>query len=285
MGLFRDEDHNYSLSGVITVGGEQLLIGDPVPLGPFRSVTTILSALDKSGPLVGWAKNTVAEIAVRKYDLLGEMIRSGDPKAAQRWLASLPDYQRDTAAGTGTNVHMLAEALANGQPISEEDAQSPKVKQYARFMAELHPIYVGVEQMVVSLTHAYAGTGDDWCKFPAESIPRLAEWGFKTVTPDSLFAFDTKTGKGIYPEHGLQLAALDNAEYWGWADREDLIDAPRATHFGILHLLDDDYKLVPYDVGPEEFETFLALQTAYEWRETRAKSIMVKKPKVTKEKA
>jgi hypothetical protein len=285
MGLYRDEDHRYSVSGVITIDGEQLLIGDPVPIGPLVSITTFLGALDKSGPLVGWAKNTVAEIAVRKYDLLGEMIKSGDPKAAQRWLASLPDYQRDTAAGTGTNVHMLAEALANGQQISEEDAQSPKVKQYQRFMAELRPIYVGVEQMVVSFTNAYAGTGDEWCKFPAESIPALLSWGWRDVTPESLFLLDTKTGKGVYPEHGLQLSSLDNAEYWGWSDRDELIEAPKATHFGILHLLDDAYKLIPYDVGPEEFETAMAIKRAYEWTEGRAKSIMVKKPKVTKEKA
>ena len=279
MTIFRDEEHRYSVSGTLTIDGEQLVIGDPVPIGPLVSVTTFLGALDKSGPLVGWAKNTVAEIAVRKYDLLGEMIRNGDPKAAQRWLASLPDYQRDTAAGTGTNVHMLAEALANGQTISEEGAQSPKVQQFARFMAELRPTFVGVEQMVVSFSHMYAGTGDEWCRFPAESIPALLSWGWRDVTPESLFLLDTKTGKGVYPEHGLQLSSLDNAEFWGWSDREELIPAPRATHFGILHLLDDNYKLIPYAVGPEEFETAMALKRAYEWTEGRAKTIIQKKPK------
>jgi len=57
-GLWRDEAHNYFYGGN----------------GPFASVTTVTGTLDKSAPLVGWAKRETAACAIRNHDMIGEMM-------------------------------------------------------------------------------------------------------------------------------------------------------------------------------------------------------------------
>src|SRR3990170_4434209 len=62
IGLARDPKHNYFLDGN----------------GPIISVTTVLKIVDKSGPLVGWAKRITAEAAVdHRADLEGWVALGG----------------------------------------------------------------------------------------------------------------------------------------------------------------------------------------------------------------
>src|SRR5450759_4615536 len=72
---------------------------------PLPSVTTVVGVVDKSGPLVGWAKRQVANAAVRNLDVLSTMVATAGSESAARWLATIPGYQRDSAADVGTRVH------------------------------------------------------------------------------------------------------------------------------------------------------------------------------------
>jgi hypothetical protein len=157
MGLYHDEDHNYFASGVLTIDGEQLVVGDPVPIGPITSVTTALDVLDKPA-IPRWAAKRVAETAVWKHSVVGEMIAAGGEATTFEWLKGVPWNERDKAAERGTNAHLIAEAIANGQPIPDEERDSPRIKQYLCFVAEWQPQFVGVEQQVVNFTEMYAGT-------------------------------------------------------------------------------------------------------------------------------
>jgi hypothetical protein len=241
-----------------------------VEVGPLVSVTTALKALDKSGPLVGWATRETAAAAIRNLDVLQTMVKESGAPAAQKWLQTKPGYIKDTAADLGSRAHMLAEAIANGQEISAEDQENPKVRQYLRFIAEWEPQFVGVETMVVNFTEAYAGTADIWCRLPTDVDED--SWQYE------LWLLDIKTGRSTFPDMGLQLAALHHAEWTNAPEPNEpamLIPSPKATRFGILHLQDDKYDLIEYQVTDEDYQAFLSIKAAHEWTEGRAKSVVL----------
>jgi hypothetical protein len=262
-GLWRDSEHRYFVSA--TLGGEY-----SVEVGPLVSVTTALKALDKSGPLVGWATRETAAAAIRNLPLLTQMVQESGAEAAQRWLQTKPGYIKDSAADSGSDIHMIAEAIANGQEISAEQEANLKVRQYRRFVAERQPIFVGVEMMVVNFEEAYAGTADIWANLPSESDPTIFD----------LWLLDIKTGKGTYPDMALQLAALHNANWTNGApETDELVESPKAARFGILHLRDDGYDLIEYAVTEEDYQAFLAIKRAHVWLETRSKVVVLGKVK------
>jgi hypothetical protein len=279
-GLFRNADHRYYVSGTLRASEDEAY---SVEVGPLVSVTTALKALDKSNALVGWAKRTVAEIAVAKHDILGPMIEQGGAPAAVNWLKGMPDYQRDTAAYLGSRIHMLAEAINNDQPISEEDALNPKVRQYIRFVAEWEPQFVGVEQMVVNFSEGYAGTADIWCRLPTgETLSVDTGEGIRTERALELWLIDIKTSnltRGPYEDHWLQLAGLNGGEWWGWPDKEELEPAQHAQRFGILQLADNDYTLWEGKVGPAEYDAFVNVLKTHKWLNGPLKDVKVGKVK------
>src|SRR5664280_2828664 len=112
LGLSRTAGHVYSWNDGANV------------YAPLPSVTTVIRVLDKSGPLVGWAKRETAACAVRNLDMLVRMRETGGDAAATDWLKKIPDYQRAGAADTGSRVHRLAEQIARGgEPeVTADDA-------------------------------------------------------------------------------------------------------------------------------------------------------------------
>lgn len=253
VGLWRNEKHHYwwaEESGTV---------------GPMPSITTIIKAVDKSGPLVGWAKKITAEAAVRNLDLVAGVVREFGQDAAIDALKKLADAKRDKAGDLGTRVHALAEVLAHGKPEDVADLvispeESPYVNAYLRWMEEWKPVFFAAEYMVCSLTHRYAGTGDLVVQMRGE------RW-----------RLDTKTSTGVYPETGLQLAAAHYAEFSGRPNDPKKYAIPKATRHGVLHLRPDGtYAVVPYAVTPDTFAVFLAARAVWQWLEGDAKQIVGK---------
>jgi hypothetical protein len=239
-GLERSETHKYRWNG-----------GSWQP-----GVTTVIRALDKSGPLVGWAKRETAACAVRNLEMLDTMVRSGGPEAATRWLAAIPDFQRDTAANLGTRVHALAEAIARKVEVEVDEDAAPFVTAYLRWRDIYKPRVVNAEFMVYSETHRYGGTADLAAKINGE-----------------LWLIDIKTGKGAYAETALQLAGLHHADFAGRPNDAKRYKVPPATRFGVLHVRPEGAELIPYDVTETEFAAFLACRQLHDWLELRAPGI------------
>ena len=194
--------------------------------GPLPSVTGILNIVDKSGALVGWAKRETAACAVRNLDMLAAMRQAGGDVAAVNWLKAIPDYQRDTAADIGTRVHALAESTAKGIPVTPTDEERPFLAAFQRFLDEWQPRYLATEEMVASLTHRYAGTLD--------AIVRRC-------FDQELVIVDYKTGREIYPEVGLQLAAYARGEFMGLPDGSER-RLPEIGVGAVLHLTPTGYE-------------------------------------------
>ncbi len=277
MGLYHDASHAYFCAASLDEDHY-------VEVGPILSVTTGLKSMDK--PFIPrWAARTVAERAVDSHADIGKMITDGGRQSTIDWLKGVPWHKRDTAADSGTNFHMLAEAIENGQTISEADMENPRVKQFLLFRAQynpqpiMHPIgfRMGVEQMVVSFTERYAGTAD---RFALMSVPHPDgpnpkdpyKGGTMPELPE-LWVLDYKTSdldkSGPYDEHWLQLSGLNNAEWWGWADKEMLEPALHATRAGILQVNDDHFTLWEGAIGEPEYQTFLHAIRTYEWMQSQ----------------
>lgn len=240
-GLTRDANHLYQWNG-----------GDPIP-----SVTTIIGILDKSGPLVGWAKREVGNAAVRNLDVLAKMVETAGSESAARWLATIPGYQRDTAANRGSDVHALAEALSRGQEVPIPEEIAPYLDAFQAWRREWTPRYIAAEEMVCSLRYGYAGTLDAIVEIAGET-----------------WLVDYKTSKGVYPDTALQLAAYAHADFIGRPGIAHKFRLPKATQYAVLHLTRDGYEFIPFDVTADTFKAFLAARDLWAWREGAAKRVI-----------
>lgn len=254
LGLTRDAKHVYGFNDGATV------------FYPIPSVTTAIRLIDKSGPLVGWAKRETAASAVRNLDALLAMRKEGGPDAAINWLKTIPDYQRDRAADRGTSVHAIAEQIIRGQTPEIPEELGPYVAAYHGFIREWSPKWIAVEQMVCSLKHGYAGTFDAFA-----------------VIGNERWLLDIKTGTGVYAETALQLAAYGAAEFIGRPGDPRKYRVPRATRFGVIHVVPEGAELVPYAVDRGDFAVFLKALEVWHWTQGKAKTV-VGKP-LTKETA
>jgi hypothetical protein len=245
LGLSRSVSHGYTWSDGTNA------------VGPLPSVTTIMGVLDKSGPLIGWAKRITAEAAVDNRDQLATWMELGGRAGAISLLTKAASVKRDKAADVGTRVHALAESVARGVPVELTEEERPFLTAYQLFLKEWEPRYLATEEMVVSLTHGYGGTFD--------AIVEMA---------GDVWMLDTKTSKGCYPETSLQLAAYTFADFIGRPADGKRYSIPPITAYGVLHLRPEGYEVVPYAVDQETFNAFLYARRLYEWRETQAPKVM-----------
>lgn len=247
LGLTRDEKHVYGWNDGTTV------------YHPIPSVTSIIRLIDKSGPLVGWAKRETAASAVRNLDALVAMRKEGGADAAINWLKTIPDYQRDRAGDRGTSIHQIVEQIIRGQSPEIPEELGPYVAAYHGFVREWAPKYIAAEQMVCSLKHGYAGT------FDAVAVIGNERW-----------LIDWKTGTGVYSETALQLAAYGAAEFIGRPGDPRKYRVPRATRFGVIHITPQGAELVPFDVTRSDFAVFLRCLEVWHWTQDKAKTVIGK---------
>lgn len=222
------KSHGYKLDGVRMPG-----------------VTTLIKEGMPSPSLVGWGIRTVSRYAAEHLDELWAMRGMGE-EAIFEALRQSPYTQRNDAGTRGTKLHGFAERLMRGELIPDSEL-SPEIRPYAESLAmyldEWAPVPVLQECAVASRRWRYAGTLDDVSDFP-DGVRRVVDY---------------KTGKGVYPEVALQLAAYKHAEVY----REGLGEELRLADLGIsdegyaVHVRPEGYKVYPVHIGPEVHQAFL----------------------------
>jgi hypothetical protein len=240
IGLARNEKHEYFLDGK----------------GPITSVTTILKIVDKSGPLVGWAKRITAEAAVRHAAELPTWVESFGEDGAVGMLTKAATVIRDKAANAGSEIHQFAEAITRGQDVVVPEELAPYVAAYRKWVADFEPEFLAAEEMVYS-HHGYAGTFD--------AIVRIA---------GEVWCVDYKTSRQCYPETSLQLAAYAFADHIGRPGDPTRYAIPKVDQFGVVHIRPEGAQLIPYDVTSETFDTFLEAKRLHDWHTGPAKAVM-----------
>ena len=228
-------------------------------------VTKAIDPADDKEGIIRWGKTEVAACAIRNFDFLQELIARGGVENAIKWVAGIPDYQRDTAADLGSAVHRIAEKISRGHAHEVPEEQREFAEGYGRFLRDYQPTYESLEQKVCSLTHQYGGTFD--------AIARIE--GRRTL-------IDIKTSRTLQPKIALQLAAYAGAEFVGRAGDpkkygQSRFGLDKFDDFAVLHIRPDQYakgyRLVRFKVTPDDYDAFLHALALSRWRKTSKNAI------------
>ena len=160
-----------------------------------KGVTTILGkTLYKD--LIQWAANCVVDYLAPKLPVITEK----DLEEGRTAYARL----RDKGASTGSEAHELVELYLKAKIEDKEfkpGTASPEAlnafNAFVEWFNQAKPSIVGVEEVVYSESHKYAGTYD--CMLEVDGKIFLCD--LKTTNASK------QAPKGVYPEHFLQLGA------------------------------------------------------------------------------
>lgn len=239
-----------------------------------RKLISVTNAIGDGVPkpnLVHWAAWEVARCAM---DYLPRLLRARGEDARKRtcsWLQKAAERKRDDAADLGSSIHDAVDATILGAPWPQPTPeQQPYLDAFARFCDRWQPEFEASEMVVANLTDGYAGKGDVWMWLVLPEYGRVLVIG------------DWKSGKNVYPECGMQLAAYNRAEI-AWLRDGTQITPPRAEHAVVIHLRPDKYpqtggyRIRPVDITDETYAAFLcARATAEDWVRGRSTTVLGK---------
>lgn len=225
----------------------------PRTLEQVPSVTRCIEGGIPKPALVNWAAKMAAEHAVANWlrlSSLGPEDRMSEIKTAHQRYA-------EKKADLGDIVHKLIECWSTNEPFPELAKEvSSYADSFISFCMAKRPKFIENEVTVWSRTHGYAGTAD-----------------FIAVIEKKLVLGDTKTGRRLYPETGLQLSALAYADF---IIREDGSEEPLPPieELAALHIRPRSWNLAPVTHAGECFDAFLAAKGVMEWQENVARSVL-----------
>ena len=229
------------------------------------SVTSAMKSLNKPF-LVGWAAKMTAECAVEDLDIIAAMLKKKNgKKAALDYLKQARYRDSGGKADRGTVVHAAVEAYVAGQKVDLdhvqfqlEEKQVPEalwpatykmIDGVLEFLFDFEPEILRSESTVYSREHGYAGTLDMLAKI------RIG----RSILPAVL---DIKTGKAIYNEVAMQLAAYGRGDFVGLDDgTEELLTPsgdPVKHGICIRPTASGKYEHGNFDLTDEVFDKFLA---------------------------
>jgi hypothetical protein len=210
----------------------------------FDSVTTIIGGGVPKPALKAWGEKLVAETAFDKLDIWKGMTR----EEAVDWLKRSPFRETDRAAVQGSDIHDWAEKYVLGHAPDIDSLpllQRPYAQGFLQFLADWEPEYEMTEATVYNREYGYAGTCDFLARIRRQQL--------------GLVLGDYKTGKGVYGEVAMQLAAYRHAEFVGLPDGTEH-PMPTVDRCAVLHLTPKGYELIPVRADQEAFEFFLYAQ-------------------------
>lgn len=212
--------------------------GQPVP-----SVTNIIGVLDKPA-LPRWAAKMVAENAWKMRHSLVEM---GEAECIDV-LKGSPWRKSNRAADRGTTVHDYLHAAAESVELVELEGEAAAYKVGADdFLDRYKPQFVRTEFTVFG--DGYAGTAD-----------------FMAVICGRLVIGDYKTGKDLYPEVALQLAAIRHATSITTVDSEGVEPMPDVDGCVAVLITPQRARVHWVDAGAGAFRAFVACRDAWLWQ-------------------
>ena len=223
-------------------------------------VTSVISKVDKSGPLIGWAKGVTADAALNNLDTLSTMVGEKGRAVTKSWLTAHATAESDAAKDLGTRIHILAEQISRGAEPDVSELEWPYIRAYQQYLADFAPAIRSLEHYVANLTKGYGGTYDFIATLDLGDGPKLT-------------LGDLKTGKGHYTETRLQLAALGAAEFIGLPNDPKQYAMPTIEQYAVLHVRPEayakGYQLYRVNVTPADTAAFLGALAIYRWAEAQ----------------
>lgn len=237
----------------------------------YPSVTTVLKRVAKPG-LHQWIADQTAAYAVANLPYLMRVSEekgwgylrwywSREPDLVATELRTWHEGVRDDAGELGTNLHEWLEADLDGtvEPVGLNAEEAREMAEQFHLWLRTHRIEVRrTEFTIVNTVIGYAGTADaHWLIACDHEHPCLGQERGVFVS----VLVDLKTSRYTWPEHGMQLAALSDANvvmrevvkgYAGSKMHEATVDGKRVRswwveeepptyqHLAVLHLRPTD---------------------------------------------
>lgn len=159
-------------------------------------VTTPLGIVDKSTPLMIWARNVALDLVLKRADEQHTRGKISIPalQTIVNEARRRPDKERDDAADLGTLVHSLIDKIVLGQrldPSSVPMVALPAVSAFYDWFDSQDLEFIMGDTKVASLVHRYGGSLD--------ALARRRNTG-------KIVLLDWKTSKKAYDTHALQAA-------------------------------------------------------------------------------
>lgn len=228
------------------------------------SVTNLIEAGVPKPGLVHWAAIEVAKAAIEVIPRLARLRGADAREDAYQWLRRAAERKRDEAADLGSALHDVYEARVLGTPLpTPDEVQAPFFDAFSRFLDEHQPEFHAAELVVANPDDQWAGKLD--------TIMRLPRYGTALVTGD------WKTGKKVYDEAALQLAAYRRATC-GWLRDGTEVVPPATDAAVVVHIRPDvhaktgGYRVYQLDTSDEVYRSFLAARdVALTWTRRKAK--------------
>lgn len=233
---------------------EHPLTGSQVP-----SITSIIGIMDKPA-LKYWAAKMTAEYTADNLNSLVPLSRKARVDVVKR----APFRSSDTAANVGDIVHDAIDRRIKGLPvdISTMPPTAAKMMQsFTRWEQHYKPRWLASEFTVWSDKWGYAGTAD---------------WA--AIIDDTLTLGDTKTGKNVYGEVALQLAAIAHADYILYPDGTQK-HIPEFKAFKVLHVRPTFAQARPVEMTG--FKAFCHARFLKAWKDDEADRMVGHAPKIT----
>lgn len=218
------------------------------------SVTSIRRMAGLPHGLHQWAIGKIVDHAITNAediaDRLADAVTPGIEKVVRQELRRAATAERDKAAALGTAVHDAAATAKHPDEVAAE--LRPRLLQYMHWLETADVDVLGSEFQVWNLEVGYAGTADLLVRFPNGAV----------------WLVDLKTGKGVWPEHALQLIAYKRATFVGADDVVDerLTALLRETRgMAILHLADDGWEFRAIRDDADTWRAFRGLLLFSTW--------------------
>jgi len=211
------------------------------------SITNILGK--KFKPLYNSGLRAAADYAADNLPRLASLDRDEIYR-----LVSNPPRPEWSPSAIGDLVHKwVEETIVTGKTPPQEDLNAAPntarwmFERFLLFRQQYSPQFTATEFTVWSTKYGYAGTAD-WSAM-------LNGWHVLA---------DTKTGKNVYPETAMQLAAIQNADFVLDANGNQL-PVPKYDRYAVLHLRPRSFTLYPVQNIDKAFQCFLALKHVFDW--------------------
>lgn len=248
----------------------ELAFEDLLARGPHSRATAVVRRWARAGRAWVEERQAAGELTSIKLAKLSER------DLALRWVKGAADRHRDAAAERGSAVHAEAEQLvlhharAAARLYLDHEFIAAWPEELADYQAsfvswvdDFHPEFLAAEATVFNRSQAYAGTLD--------AIVRLTLPDGSTL----VVIVDFKTGKAVYPEVALQLAAYARAEFVGAPDGVTEL-APEAIDAGaVLHLTPKGYQFRLVRIDQPIFDAFLFAREVYRFVNETSKTVLL----------
>ena len=233
----------------------------------FSSVTTILDVINKPA-LKQWAANQAATYVIENFNEVHKTLMK-DRTEAHDLIKFAHKRYTDTASDMGTHAHACVEAYIRGEDIPEPIP--PHMDHFYAWCKEYEPKFVECESTVYNRAVGYAGTMD---------LIAIID-GARTIV-------DIKTGKNVWPEAALQLAAYSRGEFigrqevageTGGTQHYEYIEEPmqEVQRAAVLHLRMTQYKYIPCRIDDEVFRAFRYVNEVFRWQQYISKTVLAEK--------